>query len=62
MEAQGPGGDEGLTPDARGRLMQEVAAQMDAIEGDYGENFQIGRVINRRGGAEAGHRRAGTSS
>jgi|tagenome__1003787_1003787.scaffolds.fasta_scaffold20354446_1 hypothetical protein len=45
MEAQGPGGDEGFTPDARGRLMQEVAAQMDAIEADHGENFQIGRVI-----------------
>jgi hypothetical protein len=41
----GPGGEEGFTPDARGRLMQEVAAQMDAIEADYGENFQIGRVV-----------------
>ena len=31
--------------DARTRLMEEVAAQMDAIEDDYGEDFQIGRVI-----------------
>lgn len=38
-------GNEGMTPDARGRLMQEVAAQMDAIEADYGEDFEIGRVI-----------------
>ena len=31
--------------DGRTRLMQEVAQQMDAIEADYGRNFQIGRVI-----------------
>jgi hypothetical protein len=34
-----PGGD------GRSRLMQEVAEQMDAIEADFGRDFQIGRVI-----------------
>jgi len=29
----------------RSRLMQEVGAQMDAIEADFGEDFQIGRVL-----------------
>jgi hypothetical protein len=32
-------------PGPRARLMQEVAEQMDAIETDFGDNFQIGRVI-----------------
>ncbi len=31
--------------DGRGRLMQEVAEQMDAIEADFGRDFEIGRVI-----------------
>ena len=31
--------------DGRTRLMQEVAEQMDAIEGDFGRDFEIGRVI-----------------
>ncbi len=35
-------GDE---PDPRAKLMQEVAAQMDAIETDHGDNYKIGRVI-----------------
>ena len=29
----------------RGRLMQEVAEQMDAIEADFGDGYRIGRVI-----------------
>jgi hypothetical protein len=29
----------------RARLMQEVADQMDAIETDFGDKFEIGRVI-----------------
>ena len=33
------------TADGRSRLMQEVAQQMDAIEGDFGRDFEIGRVI-----------------
>jgi hypothetical protein len=31
--------------DGRSRLMQEVAQQMDAIEADFGRDFEIGRVI-----------------
>jgi len=31
--------------DGRTRLMQEVAEQMDAIEVDFGRDYQIGRVI-----------------
>jgi hypothetical protein len=30
---------------ARDLLMQEVAAQMDAIETDFGDNYSIGSVI-----------------
>jgi hypothetical protein len=39
------------TPDAtapsnpRAKLMQEVAQEMDAIETDFGDEYQIGRVI-----------------
>jgi hypothetical protein len=46
------GEDEEIEPDAtapgadgRTRLMQEVAEQMDAIEADFGRDFEIGRVI-----------------
>jgi hypothetical protein len=35
----------GHDPDPRARLMQEVAEQMDAIETDFGDQFEIGRVI-----------------
>jgi hypothetical protein len=38
-------GNEGAQPDARAKLMQEVAAQMDAIETDFGDDYKIGRVI-----------------
>jgi hypothetical protein len=31
--------------DGRTRLMQEVAEQMDAIEVDFGRDYEIGRVI-----------------
>lgn len=34
-----------VEPDPRGRLMQEVAQQMDAIEQDFPDGFEIGRVI-----------------
>ncbi len=34
-----------MEPDPRGRLMQEVAQQMDAIEQDFPDGFEIGRVI-----------------
>jgi hypothetical protein len=36
-------GDPDLDP--RARLMQEVAAEMDSIENDFGDDYQIGRVI-----------------
>jgi hypothetical protein len=35
----------GARPDPRTRLMEEVADQMDAIETDFGDGFEIGRVI-----------------
>jgi len=31
--------------DARSKLMQEVASEMDSIEADFGDEYQIGRVI-----------------
>lgn len=31
--------------DPRAKLMQEVADEMDAIERDFGDAYQIGRVI-----------------
>ncbi len=31
--------------DPRARLMQEVAEEMDGIETDFGDDYQIGRVI-----------------
>jgi hypothetical protein len=44
--------DDDIEPDAtapgadgRSRLMQEVAQQMDAIEVEFGRDFEIGRVI-----------------
>lgn len=38
-------GDAQATPDPRARLMQEVAEEMDSIEADFGDDYQIGRVI-----------------
>ena len=35
----------GAQPDPRARLMQEVADEMDAIESEFGDDYQIGRVI-----------------
>jgi hypothetical protein len=43
--ASAAGGGPGQQPDPRARLMQEVADEMDAIERDFGDNYQIGRVI-----------------
>ncbi len=42
--------DEAIEPDStapnpRTRLMNEVAEQMDAIESDFGSDYEIGRVI-----------------
>jgi hypothetical protein len=36
---------EGEQVDPRARLMQEVASEMDAIEAEFGDDYQIGRVI-----------------
>ena len=38
-------GADGAAADPRAKLMQEVAAEMDAIETDFGDDYQIGRVI-----------------
>ena len=38
-------GSAGAQPDPRAKLMHEVAEQMDAIETDFGDNYEIGRVI-----------------
>lgn len=32
-------------PNPRAKLMQEVAEEMDAIETDFGDQYEIGRVI-----------------
>ena len=32
-------------PDSRARLMQEVAAQMEAIEADFGDGYAIGSTV-----------------
>ena len=32
-------------PDPRAKLMEEVADQMDAIEADFGDQYQIGAVV-----------------
>jgi hypothetical protein len=36
---------ESTEPSQRARLMQEVAEEMDQIEADFGDEYQIGRVI-----------------
>jgi hypothetical protein len=41
---EGTGGAGG-EPDPRARLMEEVAAQMDAIETDFGDSYEIGAVV-----------------
>jgi hypothetical protein len=38
-------GRAGEQPDPRAKLMHEVAEQMDAIETDFGDGYEIGRVI-----------------
>jgi hypothetical protein len=43
-EQEDPGAGDS-NPDPRAKLMHEVAEQMDAIESDFGDGYQIGRVI-----------------
>jgi hypothetical protein len=38
-------GESGAAGNPRAKLMQEVADQMDAIETDFGDDYNIGRVI-----------------
>jgi hypothetical protein len=38
-------GNENEQLDPRARLMQEVASEMDQIEAEFGDDYQIGRVI-----------------
>lgn len=42
-DAGSGGGGESQNP--RAKLMQEVAEEMDGIEADFGDDYQIGRVI-----------------
>ncbi|HUA11700.1 MAG TPA: hypothetical protein VMA83_06820 [Solirubrobacteraceae bacterium] len=44
-EREDESGEGSAQPDPRARLMHEVAAQMDVIESEFGDDFQIGRVI-----------------
>jgi hypothetical protein len=44
-EADESAAHEDGSPGPRALLMQEVAAQMDAIEAEFGDSFEIGRVI-----------------
>jgi hypothetical protein len=37
--------DEAGAADPRAKLMEEVASQMDAIETDFGDGYQIGNVV-----------------
>ncbi len=34
-----------MAPDPRSKLGEEVAAQMDAIETDFGDNYEIGNIV-----------------
>lgn len=42
-EHEGPGA--GGQSDPRARLMEEVADQMDAIEADFGDQYEIGALM-----------------
>ena len=45
MASEGNSEDDGGTQDPRATLLREVAAQMDAIEADFGDDYQIGSVV-----------------
>jgi hypothetical protein len=44
-DAEDDAGNDEVEADARTRLMEEVAAQMDAIEEDFGDDYEIGNII-----------------
>ncbi len=37
--------DDSVERDPRAKLLEEVAAQMDAIEADFGDDFEIGNFV-----------------
>jgi hypothetical protein len=37
--------EETVVPDPRNKLGEEVAAQMEAIENDFGDDYEIGAVV-----------------
>jgi hypothetical protein len=37
--------EEPIERDPKAKLLEEVAAQMDAIEADFGEDFEIGNFV-----------------
>jgi hypothetical protein len=45
MAGAGGGDVGGGRPDPRARLLEEVAAQMDAIEADFGDGYEIGAIV-----------------
>jgi hypothetical protein len=44
-DAGGESHDESAQDNPRAKLMQEVADEMDGIETEFGDDYQIGRVI-----------------
>ncbi len=44
-DAEDDVGNDEVEADPRTRLMEEVAAQMDAIEEDFGDEYEIGNII-----------------
>jgi hypothetical protein len=38
-------GHDGVTPDPKAKLGEEVAAQMEAIEADFEDDYEIGNVV-----------------
>jgi len=45
MASAGSAGPTGDEPGPRAKLMQEVADEMDQIEAQFGDDYQLGRVI-----------------
>lgn len=41
----GGGEEQPIERDPKAKLLEEVAAQMDAIEADFGEDFEIGNFV-----------------
>ncbi|HEY3830524.1 MAG TPA: hypothetical protein VGL57_15120 [Solirubrobacteraceae bacterium] len=41
----GEAGSNEVEPEPRAKLGEEVAAQMDAIEADFGDDYKIGNIV-----------------